>query len=144
MEIVSPGVPPAHYTLEEFPRFVRLKQASPALNAVGERLLVLAGRAHTLYQPVIREYQQIVLLLQKQKTKRIAQRLGQARSTRELLTRRISAIGDYLNWYEATQSRTASGAFREYLKAADFATARPLLRRRDPISLYLDAMEAQF
>jgi hypothetical protein len=144
IEFARPGAAASRYTLEEFSQFVRAKEAEAALKAVGERVLLLSVRAHTLYQPVIREYQQIVLLLQKRKTRRIPQRLAEARSTRELLTRRISAIGDYMNWYEATQSRTASGAFREYLEAADFATARPLQRRRDPISLYLDAMEAQF
>ena len=106
VEIARPGAPAASYTLEEFPQFVRAPDADAALKAVGERLLMLAGRAHTLYQPVIHEYQQIVLLLQKRKTKRISQRLAQSRSTRELLTRRISAIGDYMNWYEATQART--------------------------------------
>jgi hypothetical protein len=144
VELPRPGQFTATFTLEEFPQFVRAPEAATAFNQVGERLLLLAGRAHTLYQPVIREYQQMVLLLQKRKTRHIAGRLAQARGTRELLIRRISAIGDYMNWYEATQLHTPSGAFREYLKAADFATARPLQRRRDPISVYLDAMESQF
>ena len=73
IEFARPGAAASSYTLEEFPQFVRAAEAEAALKAAGERLLVLSGRAHTLYQPVIREYQQIVLLLQKRKTRRIAQ-----------------------------------------------------------------------
>ncbi len=144
LEIAPSGRPATTYALEEFPQFIRHPGLAVALRAVNERLLILSGRAHTLYQPIIREYQEIALLLQRRKTKRIPQRLAEVRATREQLSRRMSAIGDYMNWYEATQPRTASGAFGEYLKAAEFATERPLRRRRDPISVYLDAMEAQF
>jgi hypothetical protein len=144
IEITPAGKPAAKFALEEFPQFIRDAGLPVALRVLNERLLILAGRAHTLYQPIIREYQEIALLLERRKTKRVPQRLAEARGTREQLTRRMSAIGDYMNWYEATQARTASGAFREYLKAAEFATERPLRRRRDPISVYLDAMEAQF
>jgi hypothetical protein len=54
----------------------------------------------------------------------------------------MSAIDDYLNWFEATQSRTVSGAFRDYMRAAELAQERQA-RRRDPISVYLDALEVQ-
>jgi hypothetical protein len=143
IEVAPPGKPPVTYALEEFPQFIRDPAALAPLRLLGQRLLVLSGRAHALYQPVLREYQQIALLLEKRKPKRVAQRLAEARSTREQLGRRMTAIGDYMNWFEATQSRTASGAFREYMKAAEAANDWQS-RRRDPISVYLDAMEAQF
>jgi hypothetical protein len=47
-----------------------------------------------------------------------------------------------MNWFEATQQQTQSGAFAEYMKAAELAMERQP-RRRDPISVYLDALEAQ-
>jgi len=48
-----------------------------------------------------------------------------------------------MNWFEATQPKTKSGAFAEYLKAAQEQNeARP--RRRDALSVYLDALEEQF
>ena len=52
-------------------------------------------------------------------------------------------INDYMNWFEATKSRGPSGAFADYLKAAD-AVSEPEPRRRDPISVYLDVLETQF
>jgi hypothetical protein len=144
IEITPAGKPAATYALEEFPQFIRDPGTPAALRTLNQRLQLLSGRAHTLYQPIIREYQEIALSIERRKTKRIPQRLAEARGTREQLSRRMSAIGDYMNWFEATQARTASGAFREYLKAAEIASERPLQRRRDPISVYLDAMEAQF
>jgi len=46
-----------------------------------------------------------------------------------------------MNWYEATQAKTASGAFRDYLHAADRSEEAP--RRHDALSVYLDALETQ-
>jgi len=55
----------------------------------------------------------------------------------------MTEIDDYMNWFEATQSKTRSGAFADYLKAVQGRNeARP--RRRDALSVYLDAMEEQF
>jgi hypothetical protein len=48
-----------------------------------------------------------------------------------------------MNWFEATKSLGPSGAFADYMKAAELA-AQPEQRRRDPISLYLDVLETQF
>jgi hypothetical protein len=54
----------------------------------------------------------------------------------------MSDIDDYINWYEATQLRSSSGAFTAYMKAAEqSATGTP--RRRDAISVYLDALESR-
>jgi hypothetical protein len=53
------------------------------------------------------------------------------------------AIDDYLNWFEATSLMKPSGQFDDYMKAAERA-ARPGRTKRDPISVYLDALETQF
>lgn len=130
------------YALEEFPRFVRLLAAPRVLARLREQLLLVSGHANPLYAPIIGEYQQIASLLARRKTGRIAERLARLRGDREQISRRMSRIDDYLNWYEATQAKTASGAFAEYMRAAELAAEREP-RRRDPISVYLDAMEAQ-
>ena len=130
------------YSLEEYAGFVKDPNAPGALRALTEQLLLLSGRANPLYRPVVAEYQQIVTSLARKKTKGITRRLAELRSTREHIVRRMGAIDDYMNWFEATQFRNASGAFDEYMKAAErSATEAP--RRRDPISVYLDALEAQ-
>jgi hypothetical protein len=54
----------------------------------------------------------------------------------------MRGIDDYLNWFEATKLPGPSGAFADYMKAAESA-ARPRQTKRDPISVYLDALETQ-
>jgi hypothetical protein len=131
------------YGVDEFASFIKDPLARPALARANEQLLLLSGRAHPLFAPVISEYQRIVLELTRGKTKRLEQRLAELRATREQLARRMDAVADYLNWFEATQSRTVSGAFNDYIKAAELAQSQTP-RRRDRISVYLDALEAQF
>jgi hypothetical protein len=55
----------------------------------------------------------------------------------------MRGIDDYLNWFEATRLSGPSGAFADYMKAAESAS-RPPPGKRDPISVYLDALETQF
>ena len=55
----------------------------------------------------------------------------------------MSDIDDYMNWFEATQMTNGSGNFTDYLKAAD-QSQLPVSKRRDPVSVYLDALEDQF
>ncbi|MDQ6656400.1 MAG: hypothetical protein M3Y80_11370 [Verrucomicrobiota bacterium] len=141
------GIPRANqpasiYALEEFSSFLREPNARGALQRTAEELLLLSARSNPLYRPIIAGYLDIVRQLAAGKPGKLPERLAQLRATREHLTRRMDAIGDYLNWFEATQSRTASGAFEEYMKAAELAAERTS-RRRDGISVYLDAIEAQ-
>jgi len=51
-------------------------------------------------------------------------------------------IDDYMNWFEATQMENQSGAFSDYLKAANQSQVSAP-RRRDLLSVYLDALEDQ-
>ena len=47
-----------------------------------------------------------------------------------------------MNWFEATQMESRSGVFADYLRVADQPRA-PEPRRRDPLSVYLDALQDQ-
>ncbi|MGI8436044.1 MAG: hypothetical protein ACR2NX_03955 [Chthoniobacterales bacterium] len=140
---VQGGKTPAAFGLEEFPRFLRDPRAQPDLQRLATALILLAPRAHPLYRPIIFDYQRIAAQLLRHKASRLPQRLAQLRATREQLIRRMSAVDDYINWFEATQTNAVSGDFRDYLRAANETTSS-LPRRRDRISVYLDALEAQF
>jgi hypothetical protein len=111
------------------------------LGAVSQNLTVLAASANPLMRPIVGEYQQIVELLVRGKRAGLVQRLTRLKKTRAQLVARMSDIDDYMNWFEATQLNTRSGAFADYLKAAA-ESAQP--KRRDALSVYLDAMEEQF
>lgn len=130
------------YALEQYAEFIRLSGAPEALRRLSDALLRISARANPLYAPIIAEYQQITYRLARRKTAKIAERLTRVRAAREEMSRRMSAIDDYMNWFEATQSGSPSGAFEDYMKAAELSAERQP-RRRDPISVYLDALEAQ-
>ncbi|MEP7014479.1 MAG: hypothetical protein ABI925_03480 [Verrucomicrobiota bacterium] len=114
-----------------------------ALTRLSQELLSLGVRANPVMRPVMREYQQITALLVSGKRRKVAQRLRRLTITRTELVARMSDIDDYLNWFEATQSKTKSQMFGDYLDAASESRASSP-RRRDALSVYLDSLEAQF
>ena len=123
------------------------KDISPAekaiLDRLGQQLLLLAIRANPVMRPIVREYQQIAGLLDRGKRRKSADRLANIEATRARLVSRMSDIDDYMNWFEATQSKAQSGMFADYLKtAADPQSSGS--RRRDALSVYLDSIESQF
>jgi hypothetical protein len=120
---------------------------SPAQKAVLKRLsqdlLLLAASANPIMRPIVAEYQKIAHLLAVGKHKGLAARIARLKAERAELAKRMTKIDDYMNWFEATQSNTKSGAFAAYLRAAG-ENAEPGPRRHDPLSVYLDALEEQF
>ncbi len=115
----------------------------PALRLIASNLRLLSATAHPLLQPVVAEYQQITQRLANRKSGHAWQRLAAVKETRALLDRRMSDVGDYINWFEATQLSGESGVFDGYLRTAGKLGDEPR-RRRDPLSIYLDTIETQF
>jgi len=114
-----------------------------ALKSLNQKLLLLSTSAHPLLRPVVLEYREIALTLASRKRTRVAKRLAAAKAIHLQITRRMTKMDDYMNWFEATQLRSSSGDFTNYLKAAG-ASEEVEKRRRDALSVYLDAVEAQF
>ena len=129
--------------LAEFPKFSKQSSANGVLAVLAHDLRELATRANPIYRPIIFEYAEVTALLQRGKTKGLATRLDRLRSAREAVVVQMRGIDDYLNWFEATSQRGPSGVFADYMKAAESA-ARPPQTKRDPISVYLNVLEAQF
>ncbi|MDQ6808767.1 MAG: hypothetical protein M3Z64_05000 [Verrucomicrobiota bacterium] len=133
---------PAHYGLDEFPAFIRDPAAPAALQRTSAELLLLGTRVNLLYRPIVAEYQQIAAALAQRKTRGVAARLTRTKATRAQVAARTREMDDYLNWFEATQSRSQSGLFADYsLAAEEVANDRP--PRRDAISVYLTALESE-
>ncbi len=129
------------YSLGDYSRFLRLPAAHRVLDQLSRQLLLLCARAHPSYRPIVQEDYEIAQLLARGKTRDVAERLARVASDRRLVERQTREIDDYLNWYEATQLKTMSGAFRQVLKAD--AGEKSAQRRRDPISVYLDSLEME-
>jgi hypothetical protein len=129
--------------LAELARREPSRDERAAVNQLSRALLLLVATAHPVLRPVAREYQQIAALLARGKRRGIAKRLSHLDGTRKELVARIGEIDDYMNWFEATQMERESGAFNDYLKAASQSEVSAP-RRRDPLSVYLDALADRF
>ena len=129
--------------LAEFQAFLKHPSAKRLLAVMAQDLGRLAPRAHPLYRPIVTEYAQLTALLARGKTKGISAKLARLQGTRREAVAQMRGIDDYLNWFEATRLPGLSGAFADYMKAAE-SVARPPRTKRDPISIYLDAIETQF
>ena len=106
------------------------------------QLLLLSARAHPSYRAIVEEEYELTRLLARGQSKGVRERLDEVESYRAIAQRRANAIDDYLNWYEATQMKTISGAFTQVMKDAQTSKeTRP--HRRDPISVYLDSVEME-
>jgi hypothetical protein len=113
-----------------------------SLVRTAEDLLLLAASANPAMRPIVTEYQDIAQRIAAGKRNGLRERLTRLNSRRTRLVARMNDVDDYMNWFEATQSKTKSGVFVDYLRTVDEQReAQP--RRRDALSVYLDAVELQ-
>lgn len=113
------------------------------LQEFSRQLLLLATRANPVLRPVIQDYQRIVDELVLGRKRGLEKRIADLKSLHSRLSERMSDIDDYLNWFEAAKLETPSGIFDNYLPVTtSFDASRP--KRKDPLSVYLDAMEMEF
>ncbi len=113
-----------------------------ALRQAGQQLQLLGAQAHPSYRAIVQEAYELTELLARGKARGVGPRLARVASYRAVIEQQGTAIDDYLNWFEATQSKTSSGVFSQMLEARQKAD-EALPRRRDPISVYLDSIEMQ-
>jgi len=136
------GVDTKDFRLEDFKAFMKNPRRRSAIFQMNEKLVRLSTQANALFRPVIAEYQQVALDLLRGKTKDVPGRLEALSTYREMIATRMTEIGDYLNWFEATQMHTSSNSFDGYVKTANELSAPPA-GRDDAISRYMAALQAQ-
>ena len=90
----------------------------------------------------MQENHELAELIARGKLGNLRVRLERVASYRRIIERQENEIDDYLNWYEATQTKKMSGAFSQLLETAQ-AAEEARSRRRDPISVYLDSIEIE-
>jgi hypothetical protein len=145
--IPAPDGTKKEYSLGDYETFQKLPAHRPVLGKVSQQLLLLAARAHPAYRPIVQEVFELSDLIAQGKLSRaqlnkMPGRLERVASYRRVIERQQNEVDDYLNWYEATQTKTMSGAFSQLLEAAK-AADEPQPRRHDPISVYLDSIEVE-
>jgi len=140
--ITAPDGTSRDYSLGDYETFRKLPGHRAVLRQVSQQLQVLSARAHPSYRLLVQEDYELAELLARGKTRKVRARLERVASYREVIEHQAREIDDYLNWYEATQTKAMSGAFSQLLEAARAGDeAQP--RRRDPISIYLDSIEME-
>ena len=97
--------------------------------------MALEFRAHPLLKPVIEEYRKITSQLASKPKKNVDKQIDETGKILDLLLQRTGKVGDYLNWFEATQLDTLSENFLEVTSPPEAA------KRTDPISAHLNAIE---
>lgn len=142
-ELLATKIGKSSLHLQEMPKRKLSPEDAVGLKRLSVDLLLLATRANPILRPTIQDYQQIATLLARGKNRGTAARFAQVDTLRAKIAARMNEVDDYLNWFEATQSKTNSGQFANYLGAAEQRDAA-LPHRRDAISVYLDALEEQF
>ncbi|MDR3405239.1 MAG: hypothetical protein P4L99_22280 [Chthoniobacter sp.] len=131
------------FAVGDYAQFVKLPSNRSTLATRHTEIVALATRANALMLPVVSDYEQIFALLSHGKTHGIRERLAKAEAYRSLVLQRTSQIADYLNWFEATQMKTKSGSFDNYLKTVDELSEQNR-KQKGPIGQYLDELEKQF
>jgi len=133
------------FSLTEFPVFLKMKDARAALETRHNAIIALSAHAHALFRPVVAGYEQVLAQLIRGKTKDLRTRMANIEVYRGTVLHRMDDIGNYLNWYEATQLGARSDAFEGFLRAAREAekdTRKP--SSTEAIAQYLDALQKEF
>ena len=133
------GSTKARFPITDFPKYMKLKASKDVLVATQAALQALGLRSSALHAPVVAEYADIAGQLAHGKTRGIKDRLTKIDQLRSDLDQRMGAIGDYLNWFEATQMDVRSGKFAGYLRIAN-EMSKPL-KRNDPLTQFMDDAE---
>jgi len=144
MEDLRPAVDPKKPELEKLsgplamPVIAKDKNGRFFLARKAEELLMLEGRAHPVYRPVVEEYRLIASELAGKPRRDAEKRLLAVGELRSALFARCEAMSDYVNWFEATQMDTPSEDFPENLGKSPEQSVMP---RSDAISLAVDSAQ---
>ncbi len=114
-----------------------------ALQKFSQQLMLLTAHGNPVLRSVVQNYQQLASQLALGKNRAVTARLVELKILRAKLSARMTEVDDYLNWFEATQSKTQSGLFEDYLNTSNAASPFAA-HRKDAFSAYLDAVEEQF
>ncbi len=130
------------FNVKQFEEYLKIPGSRQVLAAQRAGLVGLSPRANALFRPVLAEYEESMALLERGKTRGVAERLERASRLCTVIRRRVEEIADYMNWFEATQIEGSSNLFEGYMKTAD-EFAEQERRSRDAIARYLDTIEKQ-
>ncbi|NBR47308.1 hypothetical protein EBU02_00400 [bacterium] len=101
------------------------------------QFLNLEFRAHPLIRPIVKEYYEIASILARKPKTKLVDKITDIEKLRVQLLEKMDKMTDYLNWYEATQMEAIGTPLLDSLSNQEIP------KRTDPITLYLDSIEAR-
>jgi hypothetical protein len=129
--------------IEDYANILKRGDRAAILKRTADRLNALLPRANTLFRPVIIEYLAALADIAEGRTKDMDAKLDAIRARKQKAHERAKAVQDYLDFYEASESKDYSGTFDDFLDLpADIQKELP--PRTDAISEYLDAVSGEF
>ncbi len=131
------------YNVSDFEEYLKLPASRALLATRHTELVALSTKANLLFGSVFADYEQALTLLSKGKKRGVRDLLTRAEGERRTVLQRTVQIADYLNWFEATQMKSRSSAFDDYLKTADQMTQDDM-QHKGSVGLYLDEIEENF
>ena len=137
-KIVQGGLP-----VEDFKQIWKREDRTEILKNSLQQLNALKLRAHPLYKNLINDYADVLDQLAHGKDRGAMDKLEKLREQRNKIHEGAAAVESYLDWYEASQVQSFSGAFDDYLKLCRKLDDE-VHTRTDALSKYLDAVEKEF
>ncbi|MCX6854849.1 MAG: hypothetical protein NTV80_08075, partial [Verrucomicrobia bacterium] len=106
-------------------------------------LSALQQRCAILFRPIVADYTTLVTEIRDGKAKDVEARLKKLRVRTQAAVDQSKAVRDLLDTHEANDTPVMSGLFDEYLRLPE-TLKKELPERKDPISIYLDALDREF
>ena len=106
-------------------------------------LSALQHRCAILFRPIVTDYTALLSELRDGKAKDVEARLKKLRNRTQIAVDQSKSVRDLLDTHEANSTPAMSGLFDEYLRLPEILK-KELPERKDPISIYLDALDREF
>ncbi len=126
----------------EFDERARLAAIRPAQQALNR----LSYRCFPSYRPLLLDYQEWLIdwATGKEGEEDLDAMLRDLAETRAIMEGRALRARDYLDYMEIAGASELSGSFEDYLRLKRDLEERPRVEKKDPVSAYLDRMEAVY
>lgn len=132
-----------HGTIKDYAAIWKRPDREKILDRNLNLLNALKNQAHPLYRPIVADYAEVVRNLMSGKDHGAADKLAAIHARYLKVSNEAKAVESYLDWYQASETKSYSGAFDDYLKMHD-KIRKEVRPRGDAISLYLDSLEKEF
>lgn len=135
------GVVGNAFPVEDFAVVMGHPEKQRLLSQMRLALQDVAVRGNALFRDIANDYIGVINELSVGKTKGVDEKLQALRKRAVEAYVKACAVQDHLDWFEATQSTRYSGLFEDFLTLPE-RVREELPPRKDPISKYLDEVEA--